>query len=72
MSDNILLMDSGLKIILSVTFSTLVFFLAIRELAQVIHSKTARRMAYFITGPIVSLLILFIAIIAISLNSILS
>jgi hypothetical protein len=64
-------MDTGLRIVLGIIMFTLVAMMIVKEVAKAIASKPAERLANYLTGPILSLLVLFIAIVIISINTIL-
>lgn len=58
--------------IIGIIIITLLVLLATKELAGVSDSESARRIGSFLTVPIIPLLILFVLIVALSVNEILS
>ncbi len=58
--------------LLGIIIITLLVFLATKELASISESESAQRIASFLVVPIIPLLILFVLLIALRVNEIIS
>jgi hypothetical protein len=66
------LMDPGLRLLFGITLFTLLPVLAVSEVARFMDTRLARQLSLYLTIPMVSLLVIFIAIILVNIYTILT
>lgn len=70
MNENIPSLDAGLRFVLGISLFVLLPLMATKEIVQLQDSKMAKRIASYLTGPILSLLVVFTAIFIITVKAI--